>query len=157
MFMHINTIVTYIALILSIISIALIVIAIIKVGKYVKTLIDELGLCVVTRKKHRRIKRYILVKFFCLDNNLEDFSKHVEQSINKFLGPLLRYKCSINIISYKPDKKRAIIRVRGEAICVTYTLLALTIQHLKENMSSCIAIPIKTSGLLSRLRRRYLR
>ncbi|MEM0371402.1 MAG: Rpp14/Pop5 family protein [Ignisphaera sp.] len=152
-----STTAAYLALILSLMSIVLIVIMSTRFYGYIKALLDELGLHIALHKKYRRVKRYILVKFICLDNGFEILSEHIKHSLNKLLGPILRYRCNVDVVSYRPEKKRAIIRVRGEAICVTYTLLALTINHLERSSDSCIAIPIKTSGLISRLKRRYLR
>ncbi len=152
-----STTVAYLALTLSLISIVLTVIMNAKFYRYTKVLLDEIGFHIVLHKKYRRIKRYVLVKFVCLDSGFETLSEHVKQSIDKLLGPILRYRCNVDIVSYRPEKKRAIIRVRGEAICVIYTLLALTIGHLEKDSDSCIAIPIRTSGLISRLKYRYLK
>ncbi|MEM1644861.1 MAG: Rpp14/Pop5 family protein [Ignisphaera sp.] len=156
--MGLDNLVCLIALILSILSISIIAVTIPHIQKQTKQLIEEFAVSMLTHKKHRRVKRYILVKFLCLDK--EDYnilSTRIKNCIYAFLGPILRHKCSIEVVSYRPTSRRAIIRVRGEAVCVTYTLLALSIQHLKNSLGSCIAIPIRTSGLISRLRRRYLK
>lgn len=148
----------YIALAFSIISIVIASTILLRLYNYMKILVEEFGATIVVRKKYRRIKRYILVKFLCLENqNYKLLANHIRDSVYTFLGPLLRHKCSIDVISYRPSTKRAIVRVRGEAICVIYTLLALSIQHLGKEPTKCIAIPIRTSGLISRLRRRYFK
>jgi RNase P/RNase MRP subunit POP5 len=149
---------TWIALAMSTLSIAITILAIPRVYREIEQIISELGTAVLTRRKYRRVKRYILVKFLCLDSNdYRDLSNYLKKSIYSLLGPVLKHRCNIELISYRADTGRAIIRVRGEAICVPYTLLALSIQHINHLLGSCIAIPIRTSGLLSRLRRRYLR
>lgn len=154
---HIEILV-YITLALSIISIIIASTTLLRLYNYIKILVEEFGASAIVHKKYRRIKRYILVKFLCLENHdYKLLANHIRDDIYTFLGPLLRHRCSIDIISYKPSSKRAIVRVRGEAICVIYTLLALSIQHLGREPSKCIAIPIRTSGLISRLRRRYLK
>lgn len=148
----------WIALTLSVLSLVITILMISRVYKNIELLINEFGLSLLTRKKYRRVKRYILVKFICSDNNdYKTLPNYIKNSIYMFLGPLLKHRCSIDVVSYRPSTGRTIIRVRGEAICVTYTLLALSIQHLKQSLRSCIAIPIRTSGLISRLKRRYFR
>lgn len=156
--MVLTEVLTYIALALSVASIAITSVVLLRLYSYMKTLIDELGASVIMHKRYRRVKRYILVKFVCVDN--DDYrllANHIRDSVYTIIGPLLRHRCNIDIVSYKPGSKRAIVRVRGEAICVKYTLLALSIQHIGKERNRCIAIPIRTSGLISRLRRRYLR
>ncbi|MEM4513740.1 MAG: Rpp14/Pop5 family protein [Ignisphaera sp.] len=156
--MDVESFISWGALILSILSMAILAFTLPRIHKQVRQLIEEFAISMLTRRKYRRVKRYILVKFLCIDE--EDYnvlSNRIKSSIYSFLGHMLRHKCSIEVISYKQASRRAIIRVRGEAICVTYTLLALSIQHLKNELGSCIAIPIRTSGLISRLRRKYLK
>lgn len=156
--MDIQNLLAWAALILSILSIATTILTVTRLYKGIEVLIQELGVGVLTRKKYRRVKRYILVKFICLESNdYKALSNYIKNTLYSMLGPILRHRCSIDIITYRPNTGRAIIRVRGEAICVTYTLLALSVQHLKQGLGSCIAIPIRTSGLISRLRRRYFR
>jgi RNase P/RNase MRP subunit POP5 len=156
--MDLYNVLIWIALTMSILSIAIIILTVSRVYRNIELLVSELGISILTHKRYRRVKRYILVKFLCFDNNdYKTLSNYVKNSIYSLLGPVLRHRCSIEVISYRPNTGRAIIRVRGEAICVTYTLLALSIQHLKHTLGSCIAVPIRTSGLISRLRNRYLK
>lgn len=150
-------IVAYIALILSIISIVIMSVTLLKTYKYIKTLVDEIGISVITHKRYRKVKRYILIKFLCINNNYTSLADYIRYSVYKTLGPILRHRCDVDVISYRPSSRRAILRVRGEAVCVLYTLLALSIQHISDETRTCIAIPIRVSGLISRLRRRYLK
>ena len=153
--MEYYAIIAYLALALSVATTAFTLIVIPRVYRYVKLLVDELGVAVLSRKRYRKVKRYILVKFVCLDNSYESLANTVKQRVAELLGPILRHRCSVDVVSYRSSSRRAILRVRGETVCVVYTLLALSIQHI--GGGSCIAIPIRTSGLISRLRHRYLR
>lgn len=155
--MELLTLAVSVSLILSLASIILTIIAMSRLYRYAKVLVDEVGLHIVMHKRYKRVKRYVLVKFLCIDNSFERLTEDIEQAIDRLLGSILRSRCSIDVVSYRPEKKRAILRVQGESVCVIYTLLALTIQHLEKDRDSCIAIPIRVSGLISRLRRRYLK
>lgn len=154
--MELYTAIVCIALVLSIASISVASYTLYKMYRYVETLIDELGYSLIVRRRHRRVKRYILVKFICPKEDFEMFSSTIKQRIYSFIGPLMRNRCSIDVVSYRPRSSRAIIRVRGEALCVVYTLLALSLQHIGSD-TGCIVIPLRTSGLISRLRHRYLK
>uniref|UniRef100_A0A7C2VH68 RNase P component 2 n=1 Tax=Ignisphaera aggregans TaxID=334771 RepID=A0A7C2VH68_9CREN len=156
--MELHYAVAWIALLVSVASLAISIAVLFRVYSYVRVLVEEFGKSLVAVKKHRRVKRYILVRFLCIDNqDYNTLENEIKNSVYSFLGPILKSRCSVDIISYRPESRRAIIRVRGEAVCVTYTLLALSIQHLRKNMRNCITIPVRTTGLISRLRRRYLK
>lgn len=157
--MNIYDIVLAIALALSLTSVIMVAITLLRTYSHVKTLIEELGNSIIIRKRYKRVKRYILVKFLCLEDkdSYTLFADIIKQHIYSTLGFILKHKCSIDVVSFRPNNKRAVLRVRGEASCVLYTLLALSIQHIEKSNHVCIVIPIRTSGLISRLYRRYLK
>ncbi len=146
-------------IILLIISIAAITIAIISIMmirhiyKYLYSILEELDIpTIISRKKNKRIKRYIAIKILCPEEaNIATYIKSLSRDINDLLGPIGRIRCGITLISFRTDKRRAILRVTGYSECVKYVLLILSIQHLLRGQ--CIAIPIKTSGLLTRIRK----
>ena len=111
---------------------------------------------IVGFRRYRRVKRYVLLKIVCLsDVSIEQFSKALISHIYKTLGPSLRIKCGLTLIAARPDLNRAIIRVSGESECVKQVLLALSIRHLVDDIP-CLTIPLRTSGLVSRLKK-YLK
>jgi RNase P/RNase MRP subunit POP5 len=146
------TYIAFISLAISLTSIVIVIILYRDIYQAVNNLIDELGIALIARKKYRRIKRYILAKVICRDNvDIRKLSEDVERSVNSLLGRILKMNCSLTIISFRPDLNRAIFRVVGDGMCSKYCLLALSLQHFISE--SCIIIPLKTSGLLSRLRK----
>lgn len=140
------------SLALSLASIIAVVLLYRYVHRITTNLIDEFGLALIARKKHRRVKRYILAKVVCLDGiDAKKLVEEIESSVNSFLGHAVKLNCSLTLLSYRSDLNRAIFRVVGSGMCVKYALVALSLQHLVSR--SCIVIPIRTSGLLSRIRK----
>ncbi len=150
-----TTLLIYIALaslILSLTSIAIAVLLYRDVRYVLNSLIDEFGLALIARKRYRRIKRYILVKMVCHDGiDIRRFGEDLEKRISSFLGPVVKMDCGLTLISFRPDLNRAIFRVVGSSICVKYSLIALSLQHFASE--GCIVVPLRTSGLLSRIRK----
>ena len=107
-------------------------------------------------RRYRRVKRYILFRFVCFDETYtHEFIKRFTSHIYAFLGPLIRTRCGISIITIRSDLGRGIIRVSGDSECVKYVLAAMSLRHIIDDIP-CLVIPLRTSGLVSRLRR-YLR
>ena len=105
------------------------------------------------RRRHRRVKRYILLKVVCiqggdLDEELRSLVKHIQ----RVLGPELSTRCGVALVAYRRDPGRAIIRVSGASDCVKHVLSALALKHIV-GAGKCLAVPIRTSGLLTRLRK----
>lgn len=120
--------------------------------KYMEPIIDELTPSALTRKRTKRVKRYLLVKAVCSEGSTarqlaEDLSKGLQLA----MGLAHRTRCEVSLISFRRDAGKAIIRVVGDGNCVKEVLLTLSIQHLL--LGGCILVPLKTSGLLSRLRK----
>ena len=137
---------------LSITSLAIALKSLYMLKKYTALFIDELSTAILTRKKSRRVKRYILLKIVCNeDANPKIFIYDLHKRLSKFLGELDKIDCGITVAAFSKDSGRAILRVVGDYRCVKRVLVALSIQHIV--FGDCIAIPIKTSGLLSRLRK----
>ena len=104
-------------------------------------------------RRYRRTKRYILFKFVCIDSiDLEEFSKKIISHIYAALGPTMRMKCGLALVAARPDLGRGIIRVSGDPVCVKYVLAAMSIRHIVDGIP-CLIIPVRTSGLVSRLRK----
>ncbi|MDK6029270.1 Rpp14/Pop5 family protein [Ignisphaera sp. 4213-co] len=123
-----------------------------RMWKYISMLLDELSIAMLVRKKSRKVKRYILVKFICKDKtDLKSFVKSLENMFTKLLGELDKIDCGITVASISTDSSRAIIRVVGDYRCLKRVLITLSIQHIL--FEGCIVVPIKTSGLMSRLRK----
>ncbi|MEL9939429.1 MAG: Rpp14/Pop5 family protein [Ignisphaera sp.] len=142
----------FIAVALSLASLATSIVYAYKVRKYVSTLLDELSLSLLTRRKSKRVKRYVLLKFVCNDKtDLKSFVNGLEKTVARFLGELDKIDCSITVASVSTASRRAIIRVAGDYRCVKRVLVALSIQHIL--FDGCIVVPLRTSGLLSRLRK----
>ncbi|ADM28080.1 hypothetical protein Igag_1275 [Ignisphaera aggregans DSM 17230] len=143
-------------LILSIVAIAIAIISIVTIRyiyRYLYNLLEELDIStIISRKKSKRVKRYIAIKILCPEEtDIVTYIKSLSRDINELLGPIGRIRCGVTLISFRADKRRAILRVVGYSECVKHVLLILSIQHLLKNQ--CIAIPIKTSGLLTRIRK----
>ena len=146
------TYIVFVSLILSAVSITTVILLYKYINRVVSSLIDEFGMALIARKRYRRVKRYILAKVICgEDVDVERMNKDIERSINSLLGSITRMDCNITLISLRPDLNRAIFRVIGNSICIKYSLLALSLQHL--TTGNCIIVPLRTSGLLSRIRK----
>ncbi|MCS7111114.1 MAG: hypothetical protein N3E36_06910 [Sulfolobales archaeon] len=140
------------SLILSLASIVVVALLYRDVRHIATNLINEFGLALTIRKRYRRMKRYILAKVVCLDNiDAKKLGEDIEKAVNSFLGHVVKLDCSLTLLSFRSDLNRAIFRVVGSSACVKYSLVALSLHHLASG--SCIVIPIRTSGLLSRVRR----
>jgi len=108
---------------------------------------------VASRRRAKRVKRYVLLKVVCLDGAPPDeFARELTSKLYSALGPVLAAKCGIALAAFRKDLGRAIIRVSGDPRCVSHVLLALSTLHVLEN-SRCLAIPLRTSGCLTRLRK----
>ncbi len=143
-------------LILSIVAMAIAIISIITtkyVHKYLYNILEELDIpTIISRKKSKIIKRYIAIKILCPEEtSIVTYIKSLSRDIDELLGPIGKIRCGVTLISFRADKKRAILRVVGYSECVKYVLLILSIQHVLKNQ--CIVVPIKTSGLLTRIRK----
>ncbi len=115
-------------------------------------LIDELAPALLVRRKSKRVKRYILVKVVCNDKaNIVQFIKEFEKRLLRLVGELEKLECDVTVASISRASNRMIVRVRGDYRCFKRALVALSIQHIV--FGDCIAIPIRTSGLISRLRK----
>ncbi len=107
-------------------------------------------------RHYRRTKRYILFRFVCFDSiDLEEFAKRIVSHIYAALGPTMRMKCGLALVTVRPDLGRGIIRVSGDPACVKHVLAAMSIRHIVDGIP-CLIIPVRTSGLVSRLRK-YLK
>lgn len=141
-----------VAIALSLASLAISIFYSYKVRRYISTLLDELSMALLMKRRSRRVKRYILVKFVCSDEtDLKSFVKGFEKTVTRLLGELDKIDCGITVASISTASRRAIIRVTGDYRCVKRVLVSLSIQHIL--LGGCIAIPVRTSGLLSRLRK----
>ena len=101
----------------------------------------------------RRVKRYVLVKVVCFsDVPANVFMETLVKRLYKVLGPALRTRCGLALANYRSDIGKAIVRVSGDPFCVKAVLVALTLMHMVED-TGCVCIPLKTSGLLTRLRK----
>ncbi len=140
------------SLVLSLTSIVIVVLLYRDIYRSISSLIDEFGLTLTTRRRYRKVKRYILAKVICSDNiDVKKLGEDIKRHVNSFLGQVVRMECNLTILSLRPDVNRAIFRVVGSSICIKYSLVALSLQHLVAG--SCIVIPLRTSGLLSRIKK----
>ena len=103
-------------------------------------------------RRFRRIKRYVLVKVVCLDGEPEPLVRELTQRVYSVLGPALMARCGLALVAYRKDLGRAIIRVSGDPQCVKHVLMALSMMHVLEK-SKCLAVPLRASGCLTRLRK----
>jgi len=93
------------------------------------------------------------MKVVCLDDaDVEQFSKELIHNLYRALGPVLSARCGIALVAFRRDLGRAIVRVSGEADCVRYVLAAISTLHALLNVR-CLAIPLRVSGCLTRLRK----
>ena len=107
----------------------------------------------LSREKSKRIKRYVLLKVVCIDSEDPDkLFKELVQRVYTALGPALMARCGLALVAYRRDLGRAILRVSGSPDCVKHVLLALSMLHVLED-SRCLAVPLRTSGCLTRLRK----
>lgn len=148
----------YLSMLLSVVSIAIAITALYLAYRCVNAIkivkLSNRG--IYGSRRYRRVKRYILFRFVCFDETyIHEFSKKFTSHIYAFLGPLIKARCSISIITIRSDLGRGIIRVSGDSECVKYVLTAMSLRHIVDNIP-CLVIPLRTSGLVSRLRR-YLR
>ncbi len=144
------------ALILSLISIAITLYIL-----YTHGTIDEVDIALKILRRHvygarrsRRIKRYVLLKVVCLDPSIDMdmFIKSLTKHIRSSMGSTTRFRCDIALISYSVENGRAILRVTGDSLCLDLVLATLSIRHFIDRVS-CLTIPIRVSGLVSRLRK----
>jgi RNase P/RNase MRP subunit POP5 len=141
-----------IAIALAVASMLIAIYITLSLKKSVGVLLDELAVALLIRKKSRRVKRYILLKTVCSeDADVKTFIRNFEQRISKLLGDIGRIECSLTIASISKTSNRMIVRVLGDYRCFKRVLMALSIQHIL--FGDCIAIPVRTSGLFSRLRK----
>ncbi len=107
-------------------------------------------------RRYRRMKRYVLLRVVCFEDvPIESFVKELVSKLYNCMGIALRARCGLALAAYRPDLGRAILRVSGDPQCLKFVLLTLSLRHFLDNVP-CIAIPLRTSGLLTRLRK-YLR
>jgi len=148
----------HLSILLSAISITIATVSLYLIYRYVNvikiTKLSNRG--IYGSRRCRRVKRYILFRFVCFDGaQAHEFSKRFTDHIYAFLGPLIKTKCGISIVAIRSDLGRGIIRVSGDSECVKYVLAAMSLRHIIDGIP-CLTIPLRTSGLVSRLRR-YLR
>lgn len=144
---------TIIAIALSAASITITLYVALHLRRSIFALVDELAIALLSRKKSRKVKRYILLKAVCSEEtDVKAFVKDFEKRVSKLLGDVERMGCSLTIATISKNSNRMIIRVVGDYGCFKRVLVALSIQHIL--FGDCVAVPIRTSGLFSRLRRR---
>jgi len=115
--------------------------------------VKEPSEAVYGRRRHRRVKRYILLKIVCIETgSVEEELRELVKHIHRVLGPELSTRCGIALVAYRRDLGRAIIRVSGASDCVKHVLAALALKHIV-GAGKCLAVPVRTSGLLTRLRK----
>ncbi len=145
-------IIAIIAVALSATSLAVALCTALSLRKKVSALLDELSMALLARKKSKKVKRYILLKVVCSEEaDIKAFMMDFENRVSKLLGGIERMGCSLTIASVSKISNRMIIRVTGDYQCFKKVLVALSIQHIL--FGGCVAIPIRTSGLFSRLRK----
>jgi len=148
----------YLSMLLSVVSIAIAITSLYLTYRraYVTRLTKLSNRNIYGSRRYKRVKRYILFRFVCFDEtHVSEFSKRVTSHIYAFLGPLIKTRCGISMVTVRSDLGRGIIRVSGDSECVKYVLTAMSLRHVVDGIP-CLVIPLRTSGLVSRLRR-YLR
>ncbi len=140
-----------IAMALSLAAVALSILSVVLCSRRARTMLIKAGSS-AKRSQRRRVKRYVLVKVVCFDADAESFVKELTRSVYRALGPVLSARCGLALAAFRNDLGRAILRVSGEADCVRYVLAALSTLHILFD-ARCIAIPLRVSGCLTRLRK----
>ena len=104
------------------------------------------------RRLSNPIKRYVLFKAVCPDDvDTPRLREVLNEVIARGGGRLFNTLCSVDLITYAPSTGRGILRVRGHPICVQALVYILSTAHMEG--SRCLFAPVRTSGLLTRLRR----
>ena len=104
------------------------------------------------RRLSNPVKRYVLFKAVCPDDiDTPRLREVLNEVIARGGGRFFKTLCSTDLITYAPSTGRGILRVRGHPICVQALIYILSTAHMEG--SRCLFAPVRTSGLLTRLRR----
>lgn len=99
------------------------------------------------------VKRYVLLKAVCSEDVDTRKLRNLLSDVVRRVGGHLYYSlCSTDLIMFNPSNSRLLVRIRGPHFCARMFLWLISVVHLAEE-NPCIFAPLRTSGLLTRLRR----